>query len=477
LASGASFTSPSISSTTTYFVGAVVTGCAANATRVPVVATIGTPPVANAGTDKTFTQNAGNQTLVGTPSGGTWSGTGVTSAGVFDPNRTPGTYLLRYCATSGNCTDCDTALVTVTGSPTQASAPSITPGTGTYTTNQTVTIGSATPNATIYYTTTGNTPTIGTGFTKVYNGPFVLTQTTTVKAMAVKSGLTNSPVTTAVLTINNATIVATPVIDPPTGSYSGQKTVVITCATSGASIFYTTNGNVPSTSVNSFTKLYAGSFSVNATTTIRAIGVKTGLTTSAVAVSAITITTPTQTVATPVISPGTGSYSGPQLVTIGSTTPGATLYYTTSGNTPVVGTSFTKLYSGPFSIISTTTIRAMGVATGQINSSVAVANLTLTGARANVAEPNSNVEEDAFQQESYRVFPNPTRGLVFIEDLESNINGMAIFDSKGQQQSLPAVEKVDGRFRLELTNLRTGIYLVQLATPSGFRLVKVVKQD
>ena len=50
----------------------------------------------------------------------------------------------------------------------------------------------------------------------------------------------------------------------------------------------------------------------------------------------ITVTAPSLT-ATPTFTPGTGGYIGAQTVTLGCTTPGATIYYTTNGTTPTSG--------------------------------------------------------------------------------------------------------------------------------------------
>ncbi len=476
LGTGTSFTTPSIASTVTYFVGATAVGCSTASARVAVVATINSLPLVNAGTDKVYAQNAGNQTLIGTPSGGTWSGTGVSTGGVFSPNRPSGNYVLSYCVTSNNCSACDDVTVTVTGSPIQVPTPVISPGTGTYTSAQTVTLSCSNPDATLYYTTTGNTPVIGTGFTRLYTGPFLVSQTTAVKVMGVAAGLTNSAVASALLTINNPNLVANPVITPATGSYSGQQTISITCATAGASIFYTTNGNVPGTAVNSFTKLYSGTFSVNATTTVRALAVKAGLTTSAVSVAFITITSPTATVATPVISPGTGTYSGPQSVSISCATPGAGIYYTTTGNTPVVGTSFTKLYAGPFPVSVSTTVRAIGVLAGFINSGTAVSYITLSAGRPLAAAVSEG--EDGFPElaeSDFRVYPNPGSGRIFLEGLGDDVQSVRLLNMKGQVQEIPSVEKDGPVYLMNVSDLKTGLYLIQAVTDSGVKNIRFVR--
>ncbi|HPI11757.1 MAG TPA: FG-GAP-like repeat-containing protein [Catalimonadaceae bacterium] len=95
---------------------------------------------------------------------------------------------------------------------------------------------------------------------------------------------------------------------------------------------------------------------------------------------------------TPLISPGTGTFSGPQMVSILSTTPGSAVYYTTSGNTPKLGTSFTKLYTQPFQILESTTVRAISVSNGFPNSQVATSFISITNpgkAAKPVINPNS----------------------------------------------------------------------------------------
>ncbi len=80
--------------------------------------------------------------------------------------------------------------------PNYVAAPAITPETGTYYSAQEVTIV-AEEGTTIYYTTNGGDPTISND---VYAAPFTVSETTTVKAIAVK-GDNKSDVATSVITI------------------------------------------------------------------------------------------------------------------------------------------------------------------------------------------------------------------------------------------------------------------------------------
>jgi hypothetical protein len=79
--------------------------------------------------------------------------------------------------------------------------------------------------------------------------------------------------------------VAAPAFSPGGGTYSSAQSVALTDATAGASIRYTVDGSTPTAS----STLYSGPVSVATSKTVKAIGIKSGLTTSAVASAAYTI--------------------------------------------------------------------------------------------------------------------------------------------------------------------------------------------
>ncbi len=86
--------------------------------------------------------------------------------------------------------------------------------------------------------------------------------------------------------------------------------------------------------------------------------------------------------AAPVFTPGGGVYDSTQLVALSDATPSATIHYTTDGSLP---TAQSQVYTGPVSVTSTETIKALAVAPGYAQSPVATATYTITP--ASVAAP------------------------------------------------------------------------------------------
>lgn len=84
--------------------------------------------------------------------------------------------------------------------------------------------------------------------------------------------------------------------------------------------------------------------------------------------------TPTNKVADPTFSPVDGTTFTESLkVSISCTTTGATIYYTTNGDTP---TTNSTAYSAPFNITETTTVKAIAMKNGMSNSNVVSATYT-----------------------------------------------------------------------------------------------------
>jgi Chitobiase/beta-hexosaminidase C-terminal domain/Legume lectin domain/Fn3 associated len=163
---------------------------------------------------------------------------------------------------------------------TQAAAPAISPTSRLFHPSIQVTISDSTPNAQIFYTTDGSIP--STGATQ-YTGPFTITSTQTIRAMAAGSGLLASTVASETYTLVNQ--VPTPAFNPAPGDFASSQSVAISTTWPGSTIYYTTNGSTPTTS----SAVYTGPVNISSTATLKAIATAPNLTNSAVASGLYTI--------------------------------------------------------------------------------------------------------------------------------------------------------------------------------------------
>jgi len=148
-------------------------------------------------------------------------------------------------------------------------------------------------------------------------------------------------------------IVKPVVFSPAGGVYTSYQKVTLTSATAGDSIYYTTNGTVPTKASN----LYLSPISVTSNLTLRAIAIKSGWKNSDTTRAVFTI----NVVEKPRFSLASGTYTSNQSLTLTTGTTGATIYYTLDGTIP--DTTSNK-YTSPISVTGETTIKAIAVRTG-----------------------------------------------------------------------------------------------------------------
>ncbi len=164
------------------------------------------------------------------------------------------------------------------------------------------------------------------------------------------------------LSCNPDNKVAEPSFTPQPGTYSTTQNVTLGTSTDGATIYYTIDGSMPSTSSNEYTT----PIEIISSTTIKAYAIKEGMKDSDI-VSGEFIIQDGATVETPIFG-----HPKPQ-ITISCNTSGATIYYTDDGTDP---TTSSNEYTSPLTLSSSSTpaVKAFAVKSGLNDSSIATYN-------------------------------------------------------------------------------------------------------
>jgi len=258
----------------------------------------------------------------------------------------------------GGCSVESSVITIEVTAPSKCLTPTFSVDANTYYADQSVELSCNTAGVTIYYTTNNTTPTTSSS---VYSSAISVTQTTTIKAIAMKDGLLPSDMAEATYTIK----CVTPTIVLAAGNYTGVQTTTITKGY-GTKIYYTTDGSIPS---NTNGTEYTEAVSIDEPMTLKAIVWKDGCTNSEVASAAYTLKC-----TTPTFNNGTGTYTGAQSITL-SGTAGADIYYTLDGSAPSK-THGTK-YTAAISVSTNQTVKALAVKEGWGDSEIASATYTI----------------------------------------------------------------------------------------------------
>jgi hypothetical protein len=250
----------------------------------------------------------------------------------------------------------------------------LSPGFDATKTAYTVSVSNTITSVTVTPTATSSKATVKVNGSAVTSGsasspiPLTAGQTTAVGiVVTAEDGATTKTYTVSVTRATaDSGVVAAPVFDPPAGTYTSGRSVTISSDTTGAEIYYTMDDSQPSEASTHYT----GSVSVSASLILRAIAVNSGMI-SAFGRAEYLIT---GKVATPVISPATGTYPTAQEVTITCATSGADIHYRLDGGTPQITD---PVYGGPFTISATSYVRAIAMKDGWTDSDMASSDITI----------------------------------------------------------------------------------------------------
>lgn len=208
------------------------------------------------------------------------------------------------------------------------------------------------------------------------NGSYQSGEPTTDQRGAPRPSTTNAAIDIGAvqITLNPPIIVA---VTPNTGPTSGGTSVAIT----GAGLDAATSVSFGLTPAASFTVTAASGTTPAYVTAVSPTDIAATVDVTVTNSSGISATSPSDEftylapAATPAITPGTGTYTSNQSVTISDSTSGAAIYYTTDGSIP---TATSTQYTGTIAVSSDETINAIAAGGGYGNSAVASATYTFT---------------------------------------------------------------------------------------------------
>jgi hypothetical protein len=195
-------------------------------------------------------------------------------------------YSFTYAPTGG--AQADTPAYTYTmGSDNGIPRPTFSPAPGTYSATQSVSLATTAAGGVIRYTTDGSAP---NNLSPQYTSPIGVTSAMTINAISVLSDGSQSAIASGTYVVaQQGGTVAAPTFSLPSGSYANPINVTLASATTGATIRFTTDGSTPTAS----SPAYGGPIPLTAPTTLKAIALKSGMTTSAVASASYTVGTGT----------------------------------------------------------------------------------------------------------------------------------------------------------------------------------------
>jgi len=243
-------------------------------------------------------------------------------------------------------------------------APTIMPADGTIIgDSQSVLISCADSNATIHYTLDGSEP---TDTSAAYQKRFRISGKTTIKAIAVYEGWTNSEVVAAHYALGQC---PNPAIVSDGGDVfvHGSMQVSIDWNCEDGVLRYTLDGS----DVTTTSPAYTGPFSIDDTTTVKAKAF--GETYFDSKQVELTVTKDWESVAEPVITAAETFTGGKTQVSISCATEGARILYTLDGSAP---NAHSRRYSEPFNIRETTVVKAYATLTDYADSEVVAKTIT-----------------------------------------------------------------------------------------------------
>jgi hypothetical protein len=172
--------------------------------------------------------------------------------------------------------------------------------------------------------------------------------------------------------------------------------------------------------------------------------------------------------AAPMLTPVAGSYSGGITVTITTSTPNANIYYTTDGSVP---STSSNLYTAPFSLGVTTTVNAISVATGLLQSNVTSAAYVLS---SQTAPPNFNPTAGTYVSAQSVSFTDDSANatIYYTTDGSTPTHGSTVFSTPILVSSTTTIRAIASAAGLSDSGVVSGTFNINAngTTPINFGL-------
>lgn len=170
--------------------------------------------------------------------------------------------------------------------------------------------------------------------------------------------------------ITNVNVLLASQVSAPTPSVASglvpkDTTAVISCATTGAIVYYTTDGSSPD-NTSSSRLAYSAPIKINKSLTLKAVATKSGFDDSPI----VSYQYRVDTVQNVTASVAPGDVLKDTTVTLSCSTPDAIIYYTTDGTSPLNATGSRRTYLSPVLIDRDLTIGAVACKKGLFDSPV-----------------------------------------------------------------------------------------------------------
>jgi CRP-like cAMP-binding protein/uncharacterized membrane protein len=249
---------------------------------------------------------------------------------------------------------------------------------GTYARSQVISIDCATPEVQIRYTLDGTEP---TEESLEYSEEIEIIKSTTILARAYKPEWTRGDMVSAFYEITGT--VSMPILSVTPGTYTASQNLSITCETSDARIYYTTDGQEPSGD----SILYTGSVYIARSASLKIRAFRKDWEPSEVVEADYKIT---GQVSPPLFSLSPGTYPSAQTLSLTCTTPGVEIRYTRDGTEP---TETSLEYTGEIEIVDSITVSTRAFRTDWEASEPVSAAFIITGV---VASPQLSLAEGTY---------------------------------------------------------------------------------